>query len=93
MGGEPQITQQWRGGRDASPSAGPLSTRTFHHPQSPLFLKLTISRVNRRLNRNRGPRHGFGEEGHCHPHQPVPPGDSIREIGGRGSETQCSPFR
>lgn len=63
------------------------------HPGGSLFLKLTISHVNRRLNRNTGPNTAPGGGGRRHPHQPAPPGDSIREIGGRGSETQCIPFR
>lgn len=45
-----------------------LPALLLHHPQDPIFLKLTISHVSRRPNGDRGPRHGRrGKEGHHHP--------------------------
>lgn len=57
MGGEPQITQRWRRCRDAPLLPG-LRAPVPHLLQGPFFLK--IGHVNRRLNRNHGPRHGLG---------------------------------
>lgn len=53
-----------------SPLLG-LCTSILHHSQDPLFLKLTISRVNRRLNRNCGPDTALGEGGAPPPPPPT----------------------